>query len=264
MSFRHCINLLVLSASIAGAQEPPNPNPNVLFERTKAATVIVLGGEGAGRLKSIATGVIISKDGVLLTALHAIKGAAEVQVRTADGEVYDHVKLLGSDDRRDVAALKISAGDLKPLTPGNSRDLAQGDPVYAVTNADGLAWSATEGIYSATRTAEEIGAGSGFHLLQFTAPIAPGSSGGALVDHTGALVGIITRGNGTAAFAVPIENVLGLPDSGPPVPSVPAQPFRCPRNLMRFHSRAQQSLIRTPNRYSGMRELFSFTRRRHS
>jgi hypothetical protein len=84
-----------------------------------------------------------------------------------------------------------------------------------VTNAGGLAWSATEGILSAIRLADEVpGAGSGFRLLQFSAPVAPGSSGGALVDRAGALVGIITGAKGSAGLAVPIESVLGLPDSG--------------------------------------------------
>lgn len=133
----------------------------------------------------------------------------------ANGEVFDRVELLGFDERRDVAALKISAGGLPALSSGSSVNLAQGDPVYAVTNANGLAWSATEGILSAVRAADEVpGAGSGFRLLQFSAPVAPGSSGGALVDRSGALVGIVTSGSGTAAFAVPIENVVGLADSG--------------------------------------------------
>jgi hypothetical protein len=159
--------------------------------------------------------VIISKDGVILTALHAIKGAAEVQVRMANGEVFDRVELLGSDERRDVAAIKISAGGLPNLVPRANAALTPGDTVYAVTNANGLAWSATEGVISAIRPADEIpGAGSGFRLLQFSAPIAPGSSGGGLVDRTGELVGIITGGAGSSGFAVPVENVLGLPDSG--------------------------------------------------
>jgi hypothetical protein len=200
---------------IAAQQAQSAPDAKTIFEHTKAATVIILAGEGAGRLNSIATGVIISKDGVILTALHAIKGAAEVQVRMANGDVFDSVVLLGSDERRDVAALKISAGSLPVLTPGSTAALAQGDPVYAVTNANGLTWSATDGILSAIRPADEVpGAGSGFRLLQFTAPVAPGASGGALVDRSGALIGIITSRKGTAAFAVPIENVLGLPESG--------------------------------------------------
>src|SRR5262249_16171968 len=149
----------------------------------------------------------------ILTALHAVKGAAEVQVRTSTGDVYDHVDLLGSDERRDVAALKISAGGLPALSEGSTANLSQGDAVYAVTNVSGLTWSATEGILSAVRPADEIpDAGSGFRLLQFTAPVAPGSSGGALVDRNGALIGIITSGKGPNAFAVPIDNVIGLPE----------------------------------------------------
>jgi hypothetical protein len=159
--------------------------------------------------------VIVADTGVLLTAYHAIKGALEVQVRTASGEVFDNVVLTGFDERRDVAALKISAGGLPALNPGSTAKIEQGDPVYAITNENGLTWSATEGIVSAIRPADEIpGAGSGFRLVEFTAPVAAGSSGGALVDRTGALIGIITSGKGSAGFAVPIESVIGLPDSG--------------------------------------------------
>jgi hypothetical protein len=207
--------LVALAVPLAAQQTPSSLDSTAIFEHTKAATVVILAGEGAGRLRSIATGVIISKDGVLLTALHAVKGAAEVQVRMADGEVFDQVELLGLDERRDVAALKISAGALPILVAGSTTSLAQGDPVYAVTNASGLAWSATEGILSAIRPADEVpGAGSGFRLLQFSASVAPGSSGGALVDRSGRLIGIITGTKGSAGFAVPIENVVGLPDSG--------------------------------------------------
>jgi hypothetical protein len=212
---------LAFSLPLAAQQIPPAsgsvPSQTIL-KQTKAATVIVLSGEGAGRLHSIATGVIISKDGIILTALHAVKGALEVQVRLANGDVFDRVELLGTDERRDVAALKISAGGLPALSPSTIAPVV-GDPIYAVTNANGLTWSATEGILSAIRPADEIpDAGSGFHLLQFSAPVAPGSSGGALIDRTGALIGIITSGKGNAAFAVPIESVLGLPDSGHRVP----------------------------------------------
>ena len=210
------IALITLSASVAAQQAPSSLNGPAILQQTKAATVVVLAGEGAGRLQSIATGVVISKDGIILTALHAIKGSAEVQVRTANGDVFDRVELLGMDERRDVAALKISAGSVPALIPGDSGKLVQGDPVYAVTNANGLTWSATEGILSAIRPADEVpGAGSGFHLLQFTAPVAPGSSGGALVDRSGTLVGIITGGMRSAGFAIPIESVVGLQDLGP-------------------------------------------------
>src|ERR1700686_1684890 len=87
--------LVALAVPLAAQQTPSSLDTNAIFEHTKAATVVILAGEGAGRLRSIATGVIISRDGVLLTALHAVKGAAEVQVRMANGEVFDQVELLG-------------------------------------------------------------------------------------------------------------------------------------------------------------------------
>ncbi|HEY4360894.1 MAG TPA: S1C family serine protease [Bryobacteraceae bacterium] len=209
------IILLAFAVVLAGQQTPAPANSTEIFERAKAATVVVLAGEGAGRLHSVSTGVTIANTGIILTAYHAIKGAAEIQVRTADGEVFDRVLLTGFDERRDVAALKISAGGLAALPLGSTAKIAQGDPVYAVTNEGGLTWSATQGIVSAIRPADEIpGAGSGFRLVQFTAPVAPGSSGGALVDRTGSLIGIITSQKGPAAFAVPIESVIGLPNSG--------------------------------------------------
>src|SRR5690242_6069334 len=84
---------------IMAQQTAPTLDTSAIFARAKAATVIILAGEGAGRLHAIGTGVLISPDGVLLTALHNVKNAAEVQVRLATGEVFDNVQLLGSDER---------------------------------------------------------------------------------------------------------------------------------------------------------------------
>jgi hypothetical protein len=186
-----------------------------LYKNAKAATVVILSGEGSGRLHSLGTGVLIRADGTILTALHVVKGAAEVQVRLANGDVFDHMDLLGADERRDIAALKISATGVPFLPPSTTSEPAIGEAVYAVTNASGLNFSATAGILSAVRPAAEIpGAGSGFTLLQFTAPIAPGSSGSALLDGSGDVIGVITSGLANAGFAVPIQSVLGLADNG--------------------------------------------------
>jgi Trypsin-like peptidase domain len=221
---------LMLSLCLAArAQEVA---PTALLANAKAATVVILSGEGAGRLRSTATGVLVSKDGVILTAFHAVKGAQEVQVRLASGEVFDRVELLGVDERRDVAALKISGSGVAFLAGGSSDALAAGDRLYAVTNANGLTWSATEGILSAVRPADEIpGAGTGFRVLQFTAPVSPGSSGGALMDRTGKVVGIITGAAGNAGVAVPIESVSGLSDLGRRIPLGSGAALQLPQKL---------------------------------
>lgn len=214
------LGTLACAAALSVHAQSSAPLTSQQIDRlAKAATVVILSGEGAGRLDRISTGVIVSKDGAVLTALHAVKGAAEVQVRLPDGDVFDHVELTGTDERRDIAALKIQAGGLPFLSVASTNALAEGDPVYSVTNANGLTWTATQGILSAIRPADEVpGAGLGFRLLQFTAPVAPGASGGALLDSKGRLIGIITSKMGSAsAFAVPADSVVDLPGTSQPV-----------------------------------------------
>jgi hypothetical protein len=210
---------LILCFCAAAAQEVPSDSEVVA--RISAATVLILSGEGAGRLASISTGVIVRPNGVILTAYHAVKDAREVQVRLRTGDVYDRVVEIGADDRRDVVALRISAGGLPVLPIGVGAEAKPGEPAYVVSNSSGLGWSASKGVIAALRLADEIpGAGQGFRVLQFTAPVSGGASGGPLADSQGALLGIITKGivtgpEGTqagAGFAVPIETVIGLAD----------------------------------------------------
>jgi hypothetical protein len=166
----------------------------------------------------MSTGVIVRPNGVILTAYHAVKDARQVQVRLRSGDVYDQVVLIGIDKRRDVAALRISAASLPTLALGLGVEAKPGEPMYVVSTSSGLGWSASKGIIAALRLADEIpGAGQGFRVLQFTAPVSPGASGGPVVDSRGALLGIIIKGmaSGTSAgpgFAVPIETVIGLAD----------------------------------------------------
>ena len=198
------------------SQTSPPPNSTEVIARVSQATAAILSGEGVGRLASISTGVIVRSDGVILAAYHALKDAREVQVRLKSGDTFDRVVLLGVDERRDVAAIKITAANLPALTLGAGQNTKPGEVAYAVTNSNNLTWSVTQGIFAALRPADEIpGAGEGYRVIQFTAPVGPGASGGPLVDAMGNLVGIITRGNpGGAAFAVPVESVAGLVDAG--------------------------------------------------
>ncbi len=212
------IGIAVAQSTTADQSSPADPE---IVAHVSAATVLILAGEGAGRLNAISTGVVVRPDGVILTAYHGIKNAREVQVRLHTGDVYDQVALIGIDERRDVAALKISARSLTTLPLGSGAEVKPGEAAYVVSNSNGLGWSASKGIFAASRLADEIpGAGQGYSVLQFTAPISGGASGGPLVDSRGALVGIITKGIASgrggvqsgAAFAIPIEAVIGLAD----------------------------------------------------
>src|SRR5229473_8285534 len=209
------ITLVAASLPIANAQTTaPALSGDQVVERVSPSAVSILVGKGDGQVAGVASGVIVRSDGVILTANHVVKGMREVQVRLKSGEIYDQVELLASDERRDVAALRISATGLPVLPLGNSANSASGATVFVVSNAVGLPWTASSGILSATRMADDVpGAGSGYRILQFTAPLSPGSSGGVLVDADARILGIVVGSLSVGQninFAVPIESIAGL------------------------------------------------------
>ncbi len=218
---RAFVFIVALFSCCCSAPAQGVPGDSEVVARVSAATVLILTGEGAGRLASVGTGVIVRPSGVILTAYHMVKDAREVQVRLRSGEVYDQAVLLGADERRDVAALRITAASLPTLPIGTGTDAKPGDAVFVVSSSGGLGWSASKGVISALRLADEVpGAGQGYRLLQFTAPVGGGASGGPLADSRGALLGIITKGiaagprgvQAAGGFAVPVEAVIGLAD----------------------------------------------------
>lgn len=198
----------------AQSGNPQTLSGDQVVERVSPSAVSILGGKGDGQVAGVASGVIIRSDGVILTANHVVKGMREVQVRLKSGEIYDQVELIASDERRDVAALRISATGLPVLPVANSTNAASGAAVFVVSNAVGLPWTASSGILSATRMAEDVpGAGSGYRILQFTAPLSPGSSGGVLVDGEARILGIVVGSLSVGQnvnFAVPIDSIAGL------------------------------------------------------
>jgi hypothetical protein len=197
------------------AEAPTVLTGEQVVDMVSPSVVLILVGEGGERASRQGSGVVVRPEGVLLTAYHVVKGASQVQVKLKNGEVFDKVELIATDERRDVAALRISAHGLRSLPAAGVDDAKAGEPIYVVSNPEGLGWTAASGILSAIRPADEIpGAGKGFRLFQFSAPVSPGSSGGALVDAQGRGLGIVI-GSVTGQnlnFAVPVESVLGLAD----------------------------------------------------
>jgi S1-C subfamily serine protease len=209
------VTLLATALSSAAAQTTaPALSGDQVVERVSPSAVSILVGKGDGQVAGVASGVIIRSDGVILTANHVVRGMREVQVRLKSGEIYDQVELIASDERRDVAALRIAATGLPVLPIGSSANAASGATVFVVSNAVGLPWTASSGILSATRMADDVpGAGNGYRILQFTAPLSPGSSGGVLVDAEARILGIVVGSLSVGQnvnFAVPIDSIAGL------------------------------------------------------
>jgi S1-C subfamily serine protease len=157
------------------------------------------------------SGVIFRDDGMVLTSAHVVAGAREVAVQLADGRDL-RGRVVGRDGVTDVAVIDIDGDDLPVAVLGSAQGLQVGAPAVAIGSPLGLRGgpSVTTGVISALDRTIEPPEGDPLHgMLQTDAPIAPGSSGGALVDTSGAVVGIVTAVAGDAGgrfgFATPID-----------------------------------------------------------
>tara|TARA_Y100000992_G_scaffold287174_1_gene239745 strand:- start:22 stop:1230 length:1209 start_codon:yes stop_codon:yes gene_type:complete len=171
------------------------------------------------------SGVVISKDGLIMTNHHVIDESNEVRVIFEDGRMYES-QIIGSDKLTDVGLLKINAANLFPISIGNSDILSVGDLAVAIGHplTLGAAPTVTSGVVSALARRLDVGSetmGSGvtlFGLIQTDAPITRGSSGGALINNSGELIGITTAiatadvGAEGLGFAVPINLALSIAD----------------------------------------------------
>ena len=160
------------------------------------------------KVLSVGSGVIVNASkGYILTNAHVVENAESVMVTLSDGHHYT-AKVIGLDRPSDIALLQIRAKNLSAITIGNSSDLKVGDPVIAIGNPYGLNQSVTSGIISALGR-NTLGIEAFENFIQIDAPINPGNSGGALVNSSGALIGINTailspgRGNTGIGFAIP-------------------------------------------------------------
>ena len=165
-------------------------------------------GNGSGRTQvGTGSGVIISPDGYIITNNHVINGAQDLSITLNDNKIYT-AKLIGTDEKTDIALLKIDADDPLPYaTFGDSDQAKVGEWVLAVGNPFNLTSTVTAGIISAkSRDLSGINAQS---FIQTDAAVNPGNSGGALVNINGDLIGIntaITSQTGSYigySFAVP-------------------------------------------------------------
>jgi serine protease Do len=158
---------------------------------------------------SLGSGVIVAKDGYILTNNHVVDGAEELTVVLADKKKYP-AKLIGTDPQTDMAVIKIDASDLTVATLGNSDEVKVGQWVIAVGNPFQLMHTVTAGIISA-KGRSEMGLADYEDFIQTDAAINPGNSGGALADLDGNVIGINTAinspsgGNVGIGFAIPIN-----------------------------------------------------------
>ncbi len=169
------------------------------------------------------SGVVITNEGLIMTNHHVIDNSSEVRVIFEDGRLYE-ATIIGSDKLTDIGLIKISASNLVPIAIGNSDKMLVGDLAVAIGHplTLGAAPTVTTGVVSALERRLDVGGdtmGSAvtlFGLIQTDAPITRGSSGGALINKNGELIGITTAiatadvGAEGLGFAVPVNLALNI------------------------------------------------------
>jgi len=194
---------LCLSSSALLAQDAGSVQR--VYEHVSPATVLIKTEDSA------ASGFIVRSNGTIVTAFHVIDGADRVAVKMQSGEIFDNVVLLAKDERRDIAIIKVPGFQLPAVDLGNSNELQPGQHIIVIGNPLGLEElraTVTDGIISGIRDF-----GSGYRLIQITAAISPGNSGGPALNDQGEVIGIavfkLVSGE-SLNFAVPINYVRGL------------------------------------------------------
>ncbi|RYG45158.1 trypsin-like serine protease [bacterium] len=158
------------------------------------------------------SGVVLSKEGIIVTNNHVVAGADKVNVRLSDGRTLE-AKVVGLDPRSDLAVLKVSAPNLTPIEVGKSTDVQVGQWVLAVGNPLGFDNTVSVGVVSSLKRNLPVGGSGLVDAIQTDAAINPGNSGGALTDAQGRLIGInsaIASSTGQSVgigFSIPVDRV---------------------------------------------------------
>jgi trypsin-like peptidase len=207
-------------SAVAGAREAQLSATEV-FERSNAAVARIDVGSEKGRFLGYGSGFIVRANGVILTSFHLIERAHSARVRLANGQIYDQVSIIAGEKRSDLAVLKINASNLPFLPLGNSDSVQVGEKIIAIGNPEGLENTISDGIVSGRRGASVLPSlelSEDLRLLQITAPISSGSSGGPLLDLQGNVIGVtfaFFKDGQNLSFAVPINYAQPLLDKEP-------------------------------------------------
>lgn len=168
--------------------------------------------------RSLGSGVIVSQNGYIVTNNHVVDGADEIIVNLAGDKKEYEAKLIGKDEKSDLAVIKIEAENLNAATFYDSDKVKVGDIVFALGNPFGVGETITQGIVSATGRSG-VGIVEYEDFIQTDASINPGNSGGALINSAGHLIGINSAiisksgGNVGIGFAIPSNMVTSIATS---------------------------------------------------
>ena len=211
------LTVLLLAMPLLGQQptslqKPQHPRKDTatIAKEAKGAVVSIVMADKGGNPIAQGSGFLVSRDGWVVTNYHVIKSGSSAVIKLPDGPVFVVDGVLAFDKDRDVAVIKAHGNNFQTVVLGDSDRLEVGEEVVAIGSPLSLESTVSNGIVSGIRS---DGEGAGRKLLQITAPISHGSSGGALFNLVGEVVGITSSGIQSGEnlnFAVPINDAKRL------------------------------------------------------
>jgi S1-C subfamily serine protease len=162
---------------------------------------------------------VVRADGWIATNLHVIVGGPRVKITLRDARELEVVEVLAANPEHDLALVRVAARGLPTVPIGDSDAMRPGDPIVAIGNPLGLEDTVSNGLVSARRKVDDTA--DGFEVLQVSAPIAPGSSGGPLFNDRGEVIGVATailQGGQNLNFGVPVRYLVPLIKQPAPMP----------------------------------------------
>jgi hypothetical protein len=202
---KHALLAVMLVAAVTAAQAELTPSQ--IAKKAFPSTVLIVTQDESGQPLSIGSGFFVEK-GVIATNFHVIEGAASAYARlVTESTKHPILGVLGVDQKNDLALLKIDNTTSPPLSLSSGKDYGIGETVYSVGNPKGLEGTFASGIVSGVRKIK------GSDLIQITAPISPGSSGGPILNKDGLVIGVAVatyKSGQNLNFAVPVAYAKDL------------------------------------------------------
>jgi len=210
---RTLLCLLALAAACPAAETLKSVEKIAAEVKPSVVKVLQTGREG---VDGLGAGFVVSEDGLIATNLHVIGEARRLEVEMANGDKHEVVEVTATDAHWDLALLRIAKKGLKPLPLADSDEAKQGQPIVAMGNPEGLAFSVVEGVVS-----EFPDMVNDIPMIRLAVPIEKGNSGGPLLDRQGRVLGLLTLKSARTenlGFAMPVNELKRLIDKPNPVP----------------------------------------------
>ncbi len=204
---RSVIGIICLALIVSAPVLAQSKSPSEIARDQSQAVVVIESLDDRGSVIGQGSGFIVTPSGAIVSNLHVVKGASMARVKLSNGDMYKTSDVVDVDDVKDIVILKIKGFQLPTVRLGDSDRVEAGESIVAISSPEGLTNTVSTGVVSGVRRLDT------HRVFQITAPISHGSSGGALFDSSGAVIGLITyvfKSGQNINFAVPINYARGM------------------------------------------------------